>query len=594
MLNRTTKLRWRRNLRRSQQNLENLTVNVEKGAEKHLFTRLPRLGGVKRFVISWVLLVVILGFGVILQTKALAPYYLTIKPVNGGIYTEGIVGRYTTSNPLYATTAVDASVSKLIFSSLLKYNNHNQLVGDLAKEVKSDEKGVEYTVTLKDDLFWQDGVQLTADDVVFTYRLIQEPDAKSPLQNTWAGVKLDKIDDKTIKFILPHSLASFNQLLTNGIVPKHKLEQIPAGQLRTAEFNTVKPMGSGPFKWDSIQISGQTPETREEQIGLSANQHYYGGVPNLDKFIIKALNNKDTMVEQFKKQEIDAMVGLDNRPDEIGKDSSINEYDITLNAQVMIFLKTTQDILKDKSIRQALTMATNRSEILKSLGYPVVSTNSPLLNTDLGYSKDLDQADFNLAEANALLDKNGWVKGADGIREKAGTKLKFSLTSQNNSEYSAIVNEIQKQWAQIGVDLKINLEDDTALQSTIALHNYDSLLYGITVSSDPDVYAYWHSSQADVRSSSRLNFSEIRSPLIDSSLEAGRTRVDPNLRVVKYKQFLTSWKDEAPAIALYQPRFMYITRGNIYGLDTKNMNTITDRYSNVQNWRIKTEHTVIR
>lgn len=594
MLNRTTKLRWRRHLKRSQHNLENLTVNVEKGAEKHFFTRLTRLGDVRRFVISWLLLVVLLGFGVILQVKALAPYYLTIKPVKGGIYTEGMVGKYTTSNPLYATGTVDSSVSRLIFSSLLKYNNHNQLVGDLAKEVKSDDRGIEYTITLKDNLLWQDGVALTADDVVFTYKLIQEPDAKSPLQNNWSGVKVEQIDSKTIKFTLPHALASFKQLLTNGIVPKHKLESIPVAQLRTAEFNTVKPIGSGPFKWDSIQISGQTPETREEQIGMSANKQYYGGEPNLDKFIIKAVYDKENLIEQFDNQEVDAMVGLEKRPEEIGKDISINEYSITLNAQVMIFLKTNQDILKDKTIRQALTMATNRAEIQTKLGYPVTSSNGPLLATDLGYVPDLMQANFNPSEANTILEKAGWVKGSDGYREKSGTQLQFSLTSQNNSDYAYISQVVQKQWREIGVNLKVNLEDDTALQSSLAMHNYDSLLYGITVGDDPDVYAYWHSSQADVRSSSRLNFSELKSPAIDSSLEAGRTRTDPNLRITKYRPFLTAWKDESPAIALYQPRFLYITRGHIYGLDSRAMNTITDRYSNVQNWRIKTEHAVIK
>lgn len=594
MLNRTTKLRWRRIFKRSQHNLENITLDLEKNTEKYFLARLPRLNNVKRFVASWVMLMVLLGFGVILQIKALSPYYLTLKPVSGGIYTEGIIGRYTSSNPIYASGSVDSSVSKLIFSSLLKFNSQNELVGDLAKEVKSDDRGIEYTVTLKDDLFWQDGVVLTADDVIFTYKTIQEPDAKSPLQNNWSGVKLEKIDDKTIKFTLPHALASFRQLLTNGIIPKHKLENIPIAQLRTADFNTVKPVGSGPFKWDSIQISGQTPETREEQIGLSANKHYYGGEPNLDKFIIKAIHNKDRLIEQFEKQEIDAMVGLDSRPTEIGQESTIKEYSITLNAQVMVFFKTNQEILKEKPVRQALTKATNLVEIQTSLGYPVVISNSLLLKSDLGYSKDDVQAKYDLAEANNILDKEGWVKGADGIREKAGVKLQFGLTSQNNSEYANISKLLQKQWKAVGVDLKVNLEDDMALQSTLALHNYDSLLYGITVGDDPDVYAYWHSSQADVRSSSRLNFSELKSSAVDSALEAGRTRVDPNLRITKYRPLLTAWSDEAPAIALYQPRFLYITRGKIYGLETKSMNTTTDRYSNVHNWRIKTEHTIIK
>lgn len=594
MIDRPTKLRIRRYFRRSKQSAENAALDAEKSVEKYFFTRLPRLGNVKRFVLGWILLVILLGSGVVMQAQALSPYYQTLKPVKGGIYTEGIYGKFTTANPLYATGTVDSSVSHLIFSGLLKYNNQNQLVGDLAKDVVADDRGVVYTVTLRDDIFWQDGKPVSAEDVMFTYMLIQEPDAKSPLFANWSGVKLEQVDAHTIKFTLPHALASFKQSLTNGIVPKHKLDTIPVTQLRTAEFNTTKPLGSGPFKWDSIQISGQTPETREEQIGLSANLQYYGGEPNIDKFIIKAIHTKDGLIKQFNAKEVDAMVGLDKRPNEIGKDTTINEYDFPLNAEVMIFFKTSQEILKDKAIRQALVKATNKSEIQSGLGYPVATVNGPILSNQVGYASDITQFSYNINEANTTLDQAGWLKGPDGIREKAGQKLQFNLSSQNNSEYAYIAQIVQRQWREIGVDLKVNLEDDTALQSTIALHNYDMLLYGITIGSDPDVYAYWHSSQADVRASSRLNFSELKSPAVDSSLEAGRTRTDPNLRTTKYRPFLSTWKDEAPAIALYQPRFLYITRGHIYGLDSKTMNTITDRYINVQHWRVRTEYTTIR
>lgn len=594
MVDRSTKLRWRRRFRRKQHQVENISVNAEKGIEQYFFARLPHLGNVRRFVLGWILLVVMLAGGVVMQVRALSPYYQTIQPTKGGIYTEGILGRFTTANPLYSTGTVDSAVARLVFSGLMKYNSQNQLVGDLAKDVKADERGIAYTVTLKDDVYWHDGEPVTSDDVIFTYQLIQNPDAKSPLQGNWQSVKLEKVDDKTVKFILPHSLASFKHLMTNGIVPKHKLEHVPPNQLRTVEFNISAPVGSGPFKWDSIQISGQTPETREEQIGLSANTHYYDGQPNLDRFIIKAIHNQKSLEDQFNGQEVDAMVGLDKRPDSVGNGTSINEYEIPLNAEVMVFFKSSNEILKDKVVRQALAKATNRTEILGGLGYPVVPVKGPLLSSHIGFSPDILQQAYNMQEANNLLDQNGWVKGANGIRSKDGQPLQFQVYSQNNSEYAYITQILQRQWRELGVDAKVALEEDTELQSTIALHNYDALLYGITVGSDPDVYAYWHSSQADVRASSRLNFSELKSPAVDSALEGGRTRTDEALRVTKYQPFLKAWQDETPAVALYQPRFLYISRGKVYGLDATVLNTATDRFANVQNWRVRTERVTIQ
>lgn len=590
MVNRTTKLRWRRRFRRGQHQVENFSVQAEQGIEKHFFRRLTRLGDVRRFVVGWILLVLLLGTGVIMQVRALSPYYQTVQPAKGGIYTEGILGTFTTANPLYATGAVDSAVSRLVFASLMKYNSQNLLVGDLAKDVKVDERSMVYTVTLKDDIYWHDGKPVTPDDVVFTYDLIQNPDAKSPLRSNWQTIKVAKTDDKTVTFTLPHPLSSFPNLLVNGIVPKHSLENIPAAQLRTIDFNTSSPIGSGPFKWDSIQISGQTPEVREEQIGLSANTRYHDGSPQLDRFIIKAIHNEQSMARQFEQQQIDGMSGLEKRPDSIKADVNNTEYEMPLNAQVMIFLKNSNDVLKDKVVRQALTKGTNRDEIIRGLGYAVIPVQGPLLRSDLGFDNAIGQFPYNPDEANALLEQNGWVKNDKGIRVKDNLPLSFQLYSQNNSEYAYVTQILQRQWKALGVDLQVALQEDAELQSTIALHTYDALLYGITVGNDPDVYAYWHSSQADVRASSRLNFSEYQSKTADSSLEGGRTRSDPTLRAPKYRPLLTAWRDDAPAIGLYQPRFLYITRGKIYGLNSTVLNTAIDRYANVQNWRVRTEH----
>ncbi len=594
MIDRYTRLRWRRRFRRGQHKVENISIQAEKGVERYFFTRLPRLTSVRRFVIGWVMLVVLLGGAVIMQIKALSPYYQTTQPVKGGIYTEGIIGRFTTANPLYATSSVDSSVSRLIFSGLLRYNDQNELVGDLAQEVTADDRALVYTVKLRENIYWHDGKPVTADDVVFTYKVIQNPDAKSPLLGNWKSVSIEKLDDRTVRFTLPHSLSSFRNLLTNGIVPKHKLESVHASQLRTDEFNVSAPVGSGPFQWDSIQISGQTPETREEQIGLSANAGYYGGSPDLDKFIIKVVHSEDRLVEQFNNKQVDSMVGLEKLPDTVDKDALVKEYEVPLNAQVMVFFKSSNEVLSDKVVRQALTKATNRSEILAGLGYTVKASVGPLLSAHNGFAKDVTQFEYNPEEASTMLDQGGWIKNAEGIREKAGAKLSFQLSSLNNSEYAYITQILQRQWREVGVDVKVALEDDSELQSTIASHNYDSLLYGITVGSDPDVYAFWHSSQADVRASSRLNFSELKSAQADSALDAGRTRIDPVLRAVKYRSFLSAWRDEAPAVALYQPRFLYVVRGVVYGFNSRVLNTSFDRYWNVQNWRIRTEKVIIR
>lgn len=586
MVDRTTKLRWRRRVRKSKQRAESFSEQAEQHLEDHVITRLGRLWNVRRFLASWVLIIVLLTATLIAQTRALSQYYQSPQPVPGGTFNEGIIGSFTNANPLYASGPVDSSVARLVFAGLFKYDDRNSLVGDLAQSWSVNERGNIYTVTLRPDLVWQDGAPLTSDDVVFTYQMIQNPDAKSTLASSWAGVKVAAVDGRTITFTLPQALSSFPYSMTNGIVPKHILNGIPPGQLRSASFNTINPVGAGPFKWKTIEVVGTDPEKREERIALSPNPNYVGGEPQLDGFVIRAFRDQQMMVNSFNDQELNAVVGFNKVPENMNKDG-IREYSFSLTSQTMVFFKTSQDILSDVKVRKALVLGTNTKDIANNLGYGVKQVDSPLLKNQVGYNPTSVQLGFDPEAANKLLDEAGWVRGADGFRSKDGRPLTFRLLSESTPEYAYVTNKLQGQWRNLGVNAQFALEQSSEIQTALAFHNYDALLYGISVGVDPDVLPYWHSTQADIRSANRLNFSEYKSKIADDGLDGGRTRSDPTLRAIKYKPFLDAWRNDAPAVGLYQPRFLYIARQTIGGLTEHSLNSATDRYSNVQNWMIR-------
>lgn len=590
MIDRTTRLHWRRRFRRKKRQVEGISVQAEEHFEKHFFRRISRLFEIKRFIAGWLLLLT-LAMGIVLyQIQALQADYRIPVPVAGGMYTEGVVGAFTNANPLYAAGAVDNTVSRLVFSSLLKYNQQNELVGDLASSWSADPAGQVYTVILKEGLLWHDGRELTAEDVVFTYRTIQNPDAKSPLLTSWRGIKIEAKDKRTVTFTLPNVLSSFPYALTNGIVPKYHLEAIPATQLRSVRFNTVAPIGSGPFKWGAIEVVGNDADTREEQIGLTAFSQYHDGQPKLDKITIRSFRTEKALLASFKNQELNAVSGLDTLPDDINSAVNPVEHNIPLTGQVVVFLKNSNDILKDQKVRQALIQAANPTEIIAALPYPVIASQSPLLSIHLGYNKDIKQISPNIEAANKLLDEAGWVKGEDGMRSKAGVPLSFRLFSQNTTEYVDVTQKLQEQWRVVGADVQTFLQPNDEFEGTIARHEYDALLYGISLGLDPDVFPYWHSSQADFRSDTRLNFSEYKSAVADKALEAGRTRFDATLRGLKYKPFIEAWRNDAPALILYQPRFLYVTSGVVHDFNPRSMNTATDRFANVHNWMIHEEY----
>jgi peptide/nickel transport system substrate-binding protein len=579
-------LSFRRRIRKQNRRIMASAEQTGDAFETYFIQRLGRFGKSWRLVLPWLLLMVLVIGALVVQLRSLSGYYQTRQPVAGGIFIEGIYGSFTNANPIYATNDVDKTVSNLVFSGLFKYNSKNKIVGDLASSYSVDSTGTVYTVQLRPGLQWQDGQPLTAEDVVFTYKVIQNPDAESPLEGSWQGIKVAAKSPHSVTFTLPNPLSSFIDGMTNGIVPQHLLKDVPMVGMRSVAFNTQSPIGAGPFKWRDIDVKGTNAENAEESIGLTPNEDYWAGKPKLKSYIVHAFADQDEMVKAYKKNEITSMSGLHSVP--AGLSDSTQVYNFTLTAETMVFFKTSSGVLADSAVRNALVKASNPPAIIGALSGSLKPAREPLLVGQLGYNSQYVQVTDDQASANQMLEGAGWVRGPDGIRTKNGNKLEFMLSIANTAEYNTVAKTLQKQWKAVGVRMKIDATDSASFRSTLSEHLYDAVLYGITIGADPDVFVYWDSTQADIRSTNRLNFSEYKSPVADDALEAGRTRNDPALRTIKYSAFLKQWQADAPALALYQPDYLYISRVPIYGLNEHAINDPADRLYGANDWMIRT------
>jgi peptide/nickel transport system substrate-binding protein len=575
----------RQKLRRGTRQVESLYVQTGKKIDEHIIHRLGSITNVWRFVSSWLGLVVLLIAIVTVQIQLLQNYYTTKAFVPGGTYTEGILGDFTTSNPIYVDSPVDQAVSRLIFSGLFTYNTQDQLIGDLAQSWSVDSTGKVYTVHLKPHLTWQDGQPLTAADVVFTYKVIQNPNANSPLSESWQNVQVAEINPETVTFTLSNPLVSFPYSLTNGIIPQHLLASIPLIDLRSANFN-IDPIGAGPFTWKSLEVEGNTPQTRQEQITMEPFNHYVGGKPKLSDFVLRAFHDQGELIDNFQDGALNGVAGLDEVPASLKNDKKLNIYNMPLTAANMVFFKTSSGVLSDVNVRQALVKAANVNQIINGLGYPAIPVREPLLSNQLGFNSADEQFSTNIIAANQQLTSDGWIMGSGGIRYKNSQPLTFNLFSSNDPDFAYVTSALAKQWRAIGVNVQIILQDDSDLQATVAYGNYDAVLYGISIGVDPDVFVYWDSSQTQGSTGIPLNLSDYRSAAADQALEAGRTRSDPALRVAIYQSFLQTWQQDAPALGLYQPRFLYLTNEPVGGISDRLINDQTDRFDNVQDWEV--------
>jgi len=583
-----TKKLLKRKLNRGRSDAVMLSQQADDKLERLFIRRLGRLVAVRRFIILWGSLFVLLFIATFMQVRGISNYYQVLKPVPGGLYNEGIVGTFTNANPIYATGSADTAVSHLVFSGLFTYDDNNQLTGDLAKSWKIGASPTEYIVSLRRGVKWHDGKPFTADDVVFTYKTIQNIEAQSSLYASWQGIAVAKADDYTVKFTLPNPLAAFPYSLTNGIIPEHLLNKASLSEMRSLPFNT-SPVGTGPFVWKYVDVNGSpTSADRQQHITLAANKDYWQGRPKLDGISLITFADQENMVNAFKKKQLNAISGLEALPTDLAKDNSVHTYITPLTNEVMAFFNNSHTYLNDYKLRQALVQSVSRNNISSLTSFPVRRIDSPFLNTQFAYDPNTTQLPYDFDAANKLLDSAGYAKGADGIRTKDGKPLTFGLTTLDNQDYVRTAIFLQKEWRKLGIKITTpDYKSSDEMQTTIANHDYDVLLYGINIGVDPDVYAYWDSSQASITSQGHLNLSEYKSTAADQALEFGRTRSDPQLRAAKYKSFLSTWRADAPALALYQPNYVYISRGNVFNFERKSINSAADRFDNVQDWMIR-------
>jgi ABC-type transport system substrate-binding protein len=189
------RLKTRRKLRKQRRQVEDITAQADDSLNKLVFKRIERLYKVRRFVSAWTLLVFLIGVGAVWQVRGLDQYYLQSQPTDGGTYREGLIGTFTTADPLFAVSGADAAVARLVFQGLFTLAPTGELEPSLASGISVDEKRLKYTVELRTDVMWHDGEQFTAADVVYTYKTIQNKDTRSPLRSSWLGVDIESTDE---------------------------------------------------------------------------------------------------------------------------------------------------------------------------------------------------------------------------------------------------------------------------------------------------------------------------------------------------------------------------------------------------------------
>ena len=515
-------------------------------------------------------------------------------PKAGGEYVEGLVGSPRYLNPLLSqTNSVDSDLSSLIFSSLLAYDKDHQLVGDLAESYEISSDQLVYTFHLKTNVKWHDGEAFKADDVVYTVSAIEDSEFKSPLEREFRGVVCEKIDDYTVKFTLKEPFAPFLSMMTFGILPEHLWYSIAPANADLNELNK-KPVGTGPWKVESFK---KDKSGLIKSYTLTPNADYYGDRPYLAKLIFKFYADNLSAIDALKNKNVDGLGYLSNDlKTELRKHKNIVYHEIDQPQYAAIFFNQKKNtLLQADYIRQALALAVNKDKIVQTVfdGDAKV-LDAPIL-PGIDNNPDIVKYQYNLEAAASLLSKNGWVMTVstttDGlteqVRRKNGYELTITLTVPDQTQYLQVAKLIQESWAQIGVRTNLEIVDKTKIVSdNIAGRKYEALLFSENMSSDPDPFAFWHSSQNEYPGTNLAVFSD---KTVDSLLEAARKNNSLEERQAKYWEFQKIISSKLPVIFLYSPLYAYPQDKSVRGFDVSMIASYSDRFANLSDWYVKTK-----
>lgn len=539
--------------------------------QENLVDRISHVKNVRLLILEWVLLIASLTFLGVTQAFWYRESYAVNTFTSGGTYSEATLGKVNSLNPLFASTSSERTLSKLLFASISAndYSGHTGL--GLASSITAEDDGKVWVIKLRDNLKWSDGEPITNADVLYTVKVIQDPAVRTPYSSSLTGVTVSERDSSLI-FSLSSAYANFPSTLDFPILPAHVLSGIPNSSLAEHSFST-KPTTSGPFSYNATQAVGTEGE---KIIYLSKNDSYYKGSPLLDSFTVHAYLSLDHIKSALKAGSVTATAELSSTDAPEITSNLINERQTSLNSGVFAFFNTSSPTLSNRQFRQALQIGINTTQLRSIAGDNLPRLNYPILPDQINLNFPTLPAYDPSAAKDALANL--------GLSEDSS----LNIATVSNNRLPELANQLSSQLRDLGIPSTVNIYEPNQdfLVGVLRPRAYDILLYEIDLGPDPDLFAYYHSSQA---TATGLNLSNYKSIIADDLILAARSTLDYSLRINKYEAFLRRWVEDVPSLGIYQTNLSYYVNKNVRTFsEDATLVDPTDRFVDISNWAVET------
>jgi peptide/nickel transport system substrate-binding protein len=512
------------------------------------------------------------------------------------VYSEGLVGSLGRLNPLLDwNNPADRDVNRLLFSSLIRFDERGLPQTDLAESWGVNEEGTIYNFTLRSNAVWHDGTPVTSDDVIFTIEMIKGNGSLFPqdIKELWTRVEVTRLNDLNLKFTIPEPFAPFLDYLTFGVLPKHVLEGVPPEGMATTEFN-IDPIGSGPYKFDHLilnqgQITG---------VVLTSFENYYDKPPFIPQVVFRYFPSSAAALDAYEQGEV---LGVSRITKDVLQEAleqpNLSIYTSRMPQVSMVLLNLNNPetpFLGEPNVRRALLLGLNRQRMISSLlGGQAIVADGPIFPGSWAYFDGIEHLEYDPEQAVSLLKGDGYVIPAEGgaVRTKEGRALVFTMLHPDDELHTQLAQAMQESWAQIGVQANLQpVPYDRMVFDHLGPRKYQAALVDLNLARtpDPDPYPFWHQAEA----TGGQNYTQWDNRTASEYLEQARVNTKINVRTRLYSNFQVMFAKELPALPLYYPVYSFGVDEQVLGVQVAPLYDISDRFSLVTDWYLVTRRTL--
>lgn len=512
-----------------------------------------------------------------------------VVPAPGGRVVEALYGGFPGPlNPLFELEDNARDIDSLIYEGLTTVQADQSVTPRLARSWTLSDDKLSYVFDLRQDVLWADGQRFTADDVTFTFSVLQNPEYQQQTMQFWKDIQVERLGVYQVRFTLKAPSASFPLALRQGIIPRHAFEAVAVRSMAGDVHSGTKAMGTGPFKVASVSRDRRL-------VTLDRNPHFSRPRPYLDQVAFHTYPTLLDAVDAVSRGEADSVGALE--PPQLGaldKRQDLTVRQVKTFSLTSLLFNLTPELsvyFNPPAVRQALVQAIDRGKIVSSvLEGRADRAPGPIPPTDWAYSAQAaDKVRYDPQAAARTLQEAGWaVNPQTGLRNREGRDFSVSLVTADAYPYRQVAEAISEQVRRVGVEIKVEPVPASVLVGKYVVgHQYQLALVAFDNGPDPDQYTLWHSGAPK----DSLNFASSlvpRQALIDKDLEDGRAAPDRKTRKAAYTDFQDLMSDAVPAIFLFEPHYSYVMSNRIRGIRMNAVIEPVDRFQYVAEWYVET------